>query len=82
MAAIDTFETIETRGAIRSANPFVVLTNAVGSFVDRRREHRTIARLSRLPAHVVRDMGFDPEKIAAELQGSWDDVDLTLQARR
>ena len=42
-----------------------------------RSAHRQLARLSRLPAHVVRDMGFDPDKVAAELEGTWDEVEPT-----
>ncbi|WP_444728897.1 hypothetical protein [Neoaquamicrobium sediminum] len=32
-------------------------------------------KLSRLPVHVIRDMGFDPESVYAALDGSWDEVD-------
>ncbi|MGQ2901668.1 hypothetical protein [Neoaquamicrobium sediminum] len=40
-----------------------------------REERRTIVKLSRLPVHVIRDMGFDPESVYAALDGSWDEVD-------
>lgn len=40
-----------------------------------REERRTMVTLSRLPPHVIRDMGFDPELIYAALDGSWDEVD-------
>jgi uncharacterized protein YjiS (DUF1127 family) len=82
MAVIDTFDLVRTETAVRTGNPFAALANFARSFADRRREHRLVARLSRLPDHVVRDMGFDPEKIARELSGTWDDVDLTWPARR
>ncbi len=40
-----------------------------------REERRTIVKLSRLPVHVIRDMGFDPESVYEALDGSWDEVD-------
>lgn len=40
-----------------------------------REERRTIVKLSRLPMHVIRDMGFDPESVYEALDGSWDEVD-------
>ena len=81
MAFTHTFEAAGTKTTMRTANPFVALANAVSSFIDHQRAHRQLARLSRLPAHVVRDMGFDPDKIAAELEGSWDDVGLVRPSR-
>jgi uncharacterized protein YjiS (DUF1127 family) len=45
------------------------------AFVERRRERHTIVALARLPRHVVRDMGLDPEQLYAALDGSWDEVD-------
>ena len=40
----------------------------------RRQERRAIVRLSRLAPHVIRDMGFDPDRIYEALDGSWDEV--------
>ncbi|PRD40890.1 hypothetical protein C5748_24380 [Phyllobacterium phragmitis] len=40
-----------------------------------RQERRALVALSRLPPHVIRDMGCDPEQIYAALDGSWDEVD-------
>jgi uncharacterized protein YjiS (DUF1127 family) len=76
MATYDTNDTIRTKTATLFGNPFAALASAFHGVVEHRRERREIVRLSRLPEHVIRDMGFDPDKIAAELKGSWDDVDL------
>lgn len=40
-----------------------------------REERRAVVKLSRLPVHVIRDMGFDPERVYEALDGSWDEVD-------
>jgi uncharacterized protein YjiS (DUF1127 family) len=40
-----------------------------------RAERRIMVRLSRLDPHVIRDIGFDPERIYEALDGSWDEVD-------
>ena len=45
------------------------------AFAQRRRERRTLVALCRLSPHVIRDMGFDPERIYEALDGSWDEVD-------
>jgi uncharacterized protein YjiS (DUF1127 family) len=45
------------------------------AFVHHRRERRTLVELSRLSPHVIRDMGFDPERVYEALDGSWDEVD-------
>lgn len=40
-----------------------------------REERRMIVKVSRLPARIIRDMGFDPELVYEALDGSWDEVD-------
>lgn len=40
-----------------------------------REERRIIVEVSRLPVHVIRDMGFDPERVYEALDGTWDEVD-------
>ena len=40
----------------------------------RRKERRMMVDLSRLPPHLIRDMGFDPEQIYYELRGSWEEI--------
>jgi hypothetical protein len=74
--AIDTYDIVRTRTAIRIGNPFAALVSEFQGVIAHQKERHALARLSRLPAHVVRDMGFDPEKVAAELEGSWDEVGL------
>lgn len=51
------------------------LQAAWSAFAERRRERRTLVAISRLPPHVIRDMGFDPERIYEALDGTWDEVD-------
>ena len=81
MAAIDIHDAIRTETALRIGNPLTGLVLALRRAIKRGHERRQIVRLSRLPARIVRDMGFDPEKVAAELEGSWDDITLS-QLRR
>ena len=76
MATIDIHDAIRTETAIRMGNPFAALASGVRRAIAHQHERREIVRLSRLPVHIVRDMGFDPEKIAAELEGTWDDIGL------
>jgi hypothetical protein len=82
MANLDTFDTARTETAVRIGNPFAALAAAVQDIVDHHRERKLIVRLSRLPDHIVRDMGFDPVKVVDALDGSWDDVTLTRSDRR
>ena len=76
MATIDIHDAVRTETAVRIGNPFAALATGVRRAVAHQKERHALARLSRLPAHVIRDMGFDPDKIAAELEGSWDDLGL------
>lgn len=45
------------------------------AFLLGRRQRRDIVAVSRLPPHVIRDMGYDPEQIYYQLKGSWDELD-------
>lgn len=90
MASIDVTHNILNRSGARadasrtrpSAPVGAALRSLWQSTVRRRLERRTLVKLSRLPPHVVRDMGFDPERIAEALEGSWDEVDLARYLRR
>lgn len=52
----------------------VLLPGFWRSFLRRWQERRTLVRLSRLAPHIIRDMGFDPDSIYDEIDGSWDEV--------
>jgi hypothetical protein len=82
MATIDTYDIVRTRSAVRVGNPFAALASALQGAIEHQKERHSLARLSRLPDHVVRDMGFDPDKVAAELEGTWDEVEPTRFQRR
>ncbi len=43
--------------------------------VVNRRERQNLIVLSRLPQHVIRDIGLGPEEVYAALDGGWDEVD-------
>jgi hypothetical protein len=81
MASIGFHDTVHHESAVRIANPFALVASAFGNAIARFEERRLIVRLSRLPAHIVRDMGFDPEKVADELARTWDDPALRLRRR-
>ena len=56
------------------SSSFPSLRDLWRNFIRRRQERRAIVKLSRLAPHVIRDMGFDPERIYDALDGSWDEV--------
>lgn len=62
--------------------PFSALARLLPELFRRHAERRTVVQLSRLDPHLLRDMGFDPERIADALEGSWDEVDLARYLRR
>jgi uncharacterized protein YjiS (DUF1127 family) len=68
---------IEIVGA-RFEQPIVRLVITWPRFVlaviRRRQERRMLARLSRLPPHVIRDMGVDPERVYDAVEGTWGEV--------
>jgi len=76
MAHLDMFDTARTETAVRIGNPFAALVLVVQGAINHHNQRRLVVRLSRLPNHVVRDMGFDPEKVIDALEGSWDDVSI------
>jgi uncharacterized protein YjiS (DUF1127 family) len=43
----------------------------------RRRQRRLFVRISRLPPHLMRDIGFAPEDVYDALEGSWDEVGIS-----
>ena len=44
-------------------------------WLERRRQRRLYARLSRLSPHLIRDMGIDPEDVRDAVAGTWDEID-------
>lgn len=70
---------IEFSGAFRERRVrydyFGAVRAAWRAFIAHRRTRRTLVTLSRLPEHVVRDMGLEPEHIYAALGGTWDEVE-------
>ena len=44
------------------------------AYLRRRAERRLFQRLSRLPPHVIRDAGFEPDAVYDAVQGTWDEV--------
>ncbi len=55
----------------------VTIPGILWVYLRRRRERRLFARLSRLPAHLIRDMGFDPDAVHEMALGTWDVVHPT-----
>lgn len=45
------------------------------AFLEHRRKRRVLVAISRLPPHIIRDFGLDPERVYEALDGSWDEVD-------
>ena len=68
--------TIDISAPFGRATPRIAL--AVPSFIrtliHRRRERRLFAILSRLPPHVIRDAGFDPEEVYGAVEGTWYEI--------
>jgi hypothetical protein len=63
-------------------NLLVVLHDAFRAYVERRKWHRTVVRMSRLQPHLIRDMGFEPEAIYAAVEGGWDEVDVRQYSQK
>lgn len=52
--------------------PAIRVKDILRAYLRRRAERRLYARLARMPAHLVRDMGFDPDLVCAAAVGTWD----------
>ncbi|MCW5697270.1 MAG: hypothetical protein KIS96_11140 [Bauldia sp.] len=52
---------------------FIRLGKAARAAAHRFEDRRTVSRLSRLDARLIRDMGFEPDMIYGAVEGSWDD---------
>jgi uncharacterized protein YjiS (DUF1127 family) len=50
------------------------LKAAWNRYLQARQDRHLIAKLSRLDQHLVEDMGLDPERIYAAVDGTWDEV--------
>jgi uncharacterized protein YjiS (DUF1127 family) len=46
----------------------------IRTLIRRRRERRLFALLSRLPPHLIRDVGFDPEEVYDAVEGTWYEI--------
>jgi hypothetical protein len=71
--------TIELNSTIRRQtsehpNLLAVVREAFLAYVERRKWHRTVVRMSRLQPHLIRDLGFEPDAIYAAVEGGWDEV--------
>ena len=53
---------------------FAPLVEAFAAYRRRIEEHRIIVGLSRHDAHLLRDMGFEPDEIYDAVRDSWDEV--------
>jgi uncharacterized protein YjiS (DUF1127 family) len=71
---IDFAEIVSDRQRSAANSSTHSLTELWRKFVRRRQEHRALVNLSRLPPHLIRDMGFDPERIYDALDGTWDEL--------
>jgi uncharacterized protein YjiS (DUF1127 family) len=52
--------------------PAIGMRDILRAYLSRRAERRLHARLARMPAHLIRDMGFDPELVCGAAVGTWD----------
>ena len=78
MATIDFIETAHqdepTRRISARTSLFAPLVEAFAAYRRRIEEHRIIVGLSRHDAHLLRDMGFEPDEIYDAVHDSWDEV--------
>jgi uncharacterized protein YjiS (DUF1127 family) len=81
MAAIEFSEVRSERSARERSDVLGELGNRWREFLARRRDRRAQVALLRLPPHVLRDRGVDPEQIYYQLAGSWDAIDVTTLGR-
>jgi hypothetical protein len=51
----------------------VGLPRLIWSYLRRRAERRMWARVARLPEHLMRDAGFDPEQVYDAVPGRWEE---------
>jgi uncharacterized protein YjiS (DUF1127 family) len=72
MAAVEASDRKEEILSPRSL--LAVVGRLWGVALDRRKERRALVRLSRLPPHLIRDVGLEPERVYKALDGSWDEV--------
>lgn len=63
-------------------NLTIAMPGFVSAFIRRRRQRRLYAELARLPDHIIRDIGFDPDEIHDAVQGTWDDLNPLRHVRR
>jgi uncharacterized protein YjiS (DUF1127 family) len=45
------------------------------AFGQHRQDRRTLITISRMSPRLIRDMGFDPDRVYEALDGTWDEVD-------
>jgi uncharacterized protein YjiS (DUF1127 family) len=81
MATFDLFDSIHeserTRRISAPASFFAPLVEAWQAFRRRFEERQIIVKLSRKDAHLLRDMGFDPDEIYDAVHNSWDEVPVS-----
>jgi uncharacterized protein YjiS (DUF1127 family) len=78
MATFDLFDNIHDGERARRipapASFFAPLVAAWQAYRRRFEERRIIVKLSRKDAHLLRDMGFEPDEIYDAVHSSWDEV--------
>jgi uncharacterized protein YjiS (DUF1127 family) len=53
-------------------NLTVRLPRILWTYLRWREERRLLRHLARLPDHLIRDMGFDPDEVRGTISGVWD----------
>ena len=78
MATIDFIETAHedahSRRIRARTSLFAPIVQAFAAYRRRIEEHRIIVGLSRHDAHLLRDMGFEPDEIYDAVHDSWEEV--------
>lgn len=69
MAFLEIAETCARRPSVRLV---VAMPPVLATWVRWRRRRRLLRQLARLSDHLIRDAGFDPDVVRAEVAGTWD----------
>jgi uncharacterized protein YjiS (DUF1127 family) len=60
-----------------TTSPLAAVVDGIRNAIARFRYRRTILSLSRLPPHLLRDMGFEPEAVYEAAEGDWRWIDAS-----
>ncbi len=69
MATIEIAEIYAQRPAFRLV---ITMPAVLWTYVRRRRRRQVLAQFARLPDHLIRDAGFDPDEVHEAVAGTWD----------